>query len=107
MGAASFEWARAPQGSSGGRHGVFGGGAEEQFEHGVGRVQLKKGADLSVHLARAALFNEAQAVEFGELGLDECFIQFQPSGCLAGGEGLFGFEQAQALHADGGIRGAR
>jgi hypothetical protein len=43
---------------------LSGGWTEEQFEDGMGRVELEKGAYLSVHLARTAFFNEVQAVEF-------------------------------------------
>jgi hypothetical protein len=80
---------------------LTGGGAEEQFEDGVGGVQVEKRKDLFVDFAGAALVDQAEAVEFGELGLDQRLVQTEAFRRLAGGEGVLGFEQAQAIHADG------
>jgi hypothetical protein len=85
---------------------LTGGGAEQQFEDGVGGVQVEKRKDLFVDFAGAALVDEAEAVEFGELGLDQRLVQTEALSHLAGGEGIFGFEQAQALHTDGRKGGA-
>jgi hypothetical protein len=73
---------------------LTGGGAEEQFEDGVGGVQVEKRKDLCVDFAGAALVDEAEAVEFGELGLDQRLVQAEALRRLAGGEGVLGFEQA-------------
>ena len=67
---------------------------------------MEKRKDLFVDFAGAAFVDEAEAVEFRELGLDQPLVQTEALRRFAGGQGVHGFEQAQALHADGRKGGA-
>jgi hypothetical protein len=72
----------------------------------VGGIELEEGTHAALHPPHALLFDEAETLEFSELQLHNLRIQAKPLGSLASGEGLPGFEQAQALHPDGGKRRA-
>lgn len=81
---------------------VGGVGSEQELQQWVGGTQLEEGVQASFQPARACFFDEPEAQEFAELRVYEGGFQAKQLRRFAGGEGFLGFQEAQALHPDGG-----
>jgi hypothetical protein len=76
-------------------------GSEQELQQRMGGTQVEEGVQASFHSARACFFNKSKAQEFAELCVHKGGFEAEQLRGLAGGEGFFRFQEAQALHPDG------